>query len=306
MQTVNREHKDRLFCFLFGNKEKKEWTLSLYNAVNGTSYTEPDDIQFTTIDDAVYMGMKNDLSFILFHVMNIYEQQSTYNPNMPVRQLMYVGKLYDKYIQMNGLNIYGKKLMHLPIPKLVVFYNGTDERGDTILNLSDAFETDKEPVEPDIEVRVRMININSGKNPEMMKSCRPLAEYAWLVGEIRKNRKGMEIEEAVDKAINDMPKEYVIRPFLIGNKAEVKDMCITEYNEAETMKMIREESREEGREEGRREGRKEGRKEGQKEGEDKLGRLVTQLVSLGRTSDIQKAAVDKAARTLLYKEFNII
>ena len=83
-------------------------------------------------------------------------------------------------------------------------------------------------------------------------------------------------------------------------------MCITEYNEAETMKMIREESREEGREEGRREGRKEGRKEGQKEGEDKLGRLVTQLVSLGRTSDIQKAAVDKAARTLLYKEFNII
>ena len=61
----------------------------------------------------------------------------------------------------------------------------------------------------------------------------------------------MEIEEAVDKAINDMPKEYVIRPFLIGNKAEVKDMCITEYNEAETMKMIREESREEGREEGR-------------------------------------------------------
>lgn len=98
MQTVNREHKDRLFRFLFGNKEKKEWTLSLYNAVNGTNYTEPEDILFTTIDDAVYMGMKNDLSFILFHVMNIYEQQSTYNPTMPVRQLMYVEKLYDKYI----------------------------------------------------------------------------------------------------------------------------------------------------------------------------------------------------------------
>lgn len=294
MQTVNREHKDRLFRFLFGNKEKKEWTLSLYNAVNGTSYTQPDDILFTTIDDAVYMGMKNDLSFILFHVMNIYEQQSTYNPNMPVRQLMYVGKLYDKYIQMNGLNIYGKKLMRLPIPKLVVFYNGTAEKEDTVLNLSDAFKTDKEPLEPDIEVRVRMININSGKNPEMMKSCRPLAEYAWLVEEIRKNRKGMEIEEAVDKAIDDMPQDYEIRPFLMGNKAEVKDLCITEYNEAETMKMIREESHEEGR------------KEGQKEGEDKLGRLVTQLVSLGRTSDIQKAAVDKAARTLLYKEFNII
>lgn len=290
MQTVNREHKDRLFRFLFGNKEKKEWTLSLYNAVNGTSYTQPDDILFTTIDDAVYMGMKNDLSFILFHVMNIYEQQSTYNPNMPVRQLMYVGKLYDKYIQMNGLNIYGKKLMRLPIPKLVVFYNGTAEKEDTVLNLSDAFKTDKEPLEPDIEVRVRMININSGKNPEMMKSCRPLAEYAWLVEEIRKNRKGMEIEEAVDKAIDDMPQDYEIRPFLMGNKAEVKDLCITEYNEAETMKMIREESHEEGRE----------------EGEDKLGRLVTQLMSLGRTDDVQRAAADKEVRGVLYKEFNII
>ena len=74
MSTVNKEHKDRLFCFLFGSESNKEWTLSLYNAVNGTSYTDPEDIEFTTIEDAVYMGMKNDLSFTLFHVMNIYEQ----------------------------------------------------------------------------------------------------------------------------------------------------------------------------------------------------------------------------------------
>lgn len=104
----------------------------------------------------------------------------------------------------------------------------------------------------DMEVKVRMININYGQDRGILKACRPLAEYAWLVEWIRENRKAkMDIEKVVDKAIDDMPKDYEIRTFLIGNRAEVKDMCITEYNEAETMQMIREESREEGREEER-------------------------------------------------------
>ena len=132
-----------------------------------------------------------------------------------------------------------------------------------------------------------MININHGHNTELMKACRPLAEYAWLVDQIRENRKtGLEIGEAVDKAIDDMPMDYAIRMFLIGNRAEVKGMCITEYNEAETMKMFREEGRE--------------------EGEDKLGRLVSLLISKGRTGDIEKAATDKAVRANLYREFEII
>ncbi len=243
MHTINRDHKDRLFSFLFGSESNKEWTLSLYNAVNNTSYTDPQAILFTTIEDAVYMGMKNDLSFILFHVMNIYEQQSTYNPNMPVRQLMYAGKLYDKYIQQNKLNIYGKRIVRLPIPKLVVFYNGTDQEDDQILELSDVFDPDASAVDPDIAVRVRMININYGHNQKLLRACQPLAEYAWLVEQVRENRSHMDIEHAVDKAIDDMPGTYAIRPFLIGNRAEVKDMCITEYNEAETLQLIREEER---------------------------------------------------------------
>lgn len=183
MPTVNREYKDRLFSFLFGSESNKEWTLSLYNAVNDTHYTNSEDIQFTTIEDAVYMGMKNDLSFILFQVMNIYERQSTYNPNMPVRQLVYAGKLYDKYIQRNKLNIYGKKVARLPIPKLVTFYNGTEGKDDEILRLSDAFEPGEEGVGADIEVRVRMININYGQNREILKACRPLMEYAKMTVE---------------------------------------------------------------------------------------------------------------------------
>ena len=254
MTAVNRKHKDRLFTFLFGKKGNKAWTLSLYNAVNNTHYTDLDIIEFTTMKDAVYIGMKNDISFILCHVMNVYEQQSTYNRNMPVRQLMYAAKLYDKYIQQKKLNLYGKKLVRLPVPKLVAFYNGTEGENDQILKLSDAFIQAGNPAQADIEAKVRMVNINYGKNESLLSSCRPLEEYAWLVWQIRENQRTMGIEDAVDKAIQDMPENFEIQEFLIGHRAEVKDLCITEYNEAETMQMIREEGREEGREQGREQG----------------------------------------------------
>ncbi len=101
-------------------------------------------------------------------------------------------------------------------------------------------------MEADIEARVRMININYGKNKNLLSSCRPLGEYAWLIDQIRRNQRSMGIEDAVDKAIRDMPEDFEIQEFLVGHRAEVKDLCITEYNEAETMQMIREEGREEG------------------------------------------------------------
>ena len=125
----HHEYKSRLFSFLFGREEHKEWTLSLYNAINGTSHSNPDDITINTIEDVIYLGMKNDLSIIvseivnLYRKMELYEQQSSYNPNMPVRQFMYAGKSYDKYIFINRFNRYGTKLIPLPIPKLVVFLN---------------------------------------------------------------------------------------------------------------------------------------------------------------------------------------
>ena len=167
---INTHYKDRLFSFIFGSPERKDWTLSLYNAVNGSSYTNPMDIEIMTIDDVLYMGMKNDMAFLLTDIANMYEQQSTYNPNMPVRKLMYAARLYDRYIHMNKLNIYSTKQVRLPVPKLITFYNGKEDREDDILELKDAFRTaDGQPIEaePDIQVRVRMININYGKNKEI-------------------------------------------------------------------------------------------------------------------------------------------
>ena len=100
----NREYKSRLFAFLFGREEHKDWTLALYNAINHSDHTNPDDITINTIEDVVYLGMKNDLSFLvsdavsLYRTMNSFEQQSSFNPNMPVRLFMYAGRLYDKFL----------------------------------------------------------------------------------------------------------------------------------------------------------------------------------------------------------------
>ena len=213
---------------------------------------------------------------------------------MPVRQLMYAGKLYDKYIRRNKLNIYGKKPVRLPVPKLITFYNGIEGKGDEVLKLSDAFEADREAAEPDIEVKVRMVNINYGKDQGILGACKPLSEYAWLVERIRKNRSKMDIDQAVDQAIDEMPEEYEIRKFLVGHRAEVKGMCITEYNEAETLQMIRMESREEGRQEGR--------EEGERTGAARINRLNTILIAANRLGDLKRASEDALYQEKLIKE----
>lgn len=128
----------------------------------------------------------------------------------------------------------------------MTFYNGTEGEDGRVLRLSDAFDREGKPEEADMEARVRMVNINYGEDESLLSFCRPLKEYAWLVSQIRKNQSSMGIEDAVDKAIGNMPEDFEIREFLMGHRAEVKDMCITEYNEAETLQMIREEGREEG------------------------------------------------------------
>ena len=283
MATDNTQYKDRLFNFLFGSEENKAWTLSLYNAVNGSCYTDPEAIQITTIKEVMYLGMHNDVSFLIAEEMSLYEQQSSYNPNMPLRLLQYAGNLYEKYVKENKLNKYGSELLSLPVPKLVVFYNGTaDQPDEKILRLSDSFPKD---ADADIEVKVRMLNVNVGRNKGLLDACRPLGEYSWLVDEVRrnnmtKNEEGM--SSAIDKAISSMPDDFVIKPFLEAHRAEVKGMLLTEYNEAEQMELFKEDGRREGRREGRAEGRREGRAEGRREvrAEGRAEGFIEALISL--------------------------
>ena len=118
---INPQHKDRLFRLIFGNEKYKENTLALYNALNNTTYENVEDLELTTIEDVIYIGMKNDLSFLIGDYMNLYEQQSTYNPNMPLRGFLYFSKLYDKYLSINQCNIYGRKLVKIPTPNMSFF-----------------------------------------------------------------------------------------------------------------------------------------------------------------------------------------
>ena len=245
-KTAQKEYKDRLFKFIFGNPDNKQWTLSLYNAMNGTDYTDPDGILFNTIGDAVYMGMKNDVSFIICFEMNLWEHQSSFNPNMPMRFFLYAGRLYEKYITTSNYYQYSRSLQPVPRPVCVCFYNGTEEQPEKqVLKLSDAYQG-----EGDIEVRVTMLNINCGKNQHLMDACGPLKEYAWLVDTVRRyQQEKTDLDAAVDAAICEMPDEYAIKPFLVANKAEVKNMFLTEYDEKKVLEMEREEGRLEGRKE---------------------------------------------------------
>ena len=191
--------------------------------------------------------MKNDTSFIISGIWNVYEHQSSFNPNMPYRMLEYIVELFSGYVKVNKLNKYGSSLMKFPIPKLVVFYNGIEEKEDeVILRLSDSF--DESETEADIEVKVRMLNVNFGRNKAIMQACKPLEEYAWVINRIRETQKKYkEVVDAVDEVVESIPNDFVIRDLLIRNRAEVYGMLDTEYNEAEIRELFMEDGRREER-----------------------------------------------------------
>lgn len=216
----------------------------MYNAMNGSDYDDPNEIQYYTIEDAVYLGMKNDVSFIIVDELNLWEHQSTYNPNMPMSFFLYAAKLYEKYISGSDYYPYSSVLQFAPCPKCVCFYNGTREQPERqILRLSDAFNG-----ESDIEVIVTMLNINYGKNRALLEACAPLNEYAWLVDAIRRHQRALKnLEMAIDAAIDETPddfsiKRFLIKRFLMMNKAEVKGMFLTEYDQEKVLEQQRRET----------------------------------------------------------------
>ena len=123
---VNREYKSSIFISLFGAEKNKSNLLQLYNALAKTNYTDVNDLTLTTLDDALYMDVKNDVSFLIDSRMNLYEHQSTFNPNMPLRGLIYFAHLYQSYIEKNGVSIFGSTLIKIPTPQYVIFYNELD------------------------------------------------------------------------------------------------------------------------------------------------------------------------------------
>ena len=239
-----RTYKDTVFRMLFREKEN---LLSLYNAVNGTAYTDVERLEISTLENAVYMNYKNDISFVMNFELMLYEHQSTVNPNMPLRHLIYVTKVLQGIIR--NADLYGSVLVQIPTPRFVIFYNGMEEQPEQkILKLSDAFKKRLEV--PELELIVTMYNINFGQNSELLNACQTLKEYAQYVSIVRKYAEKLPFAEAVEAAVDECIKDGILSDFLLKNRAEAIEMSIFEYDEEKHLKNEREYAYNKGRTEG--------------------------------------------------------
>ena len=278
-RKVNRQVKDRLFRFLF--EKDKEALLALYNALNGTDYQDASDLEVVTIESVVYVVMKNDLVFVIAGTLNLYEHQSTYNPNMPVRFLIYLAEEYQKLVEQAGEILYGTRQIVLPTPQCIVFYNGEKEMPEEkILSLSDAFENQK--VKASVELKVRMLNINHGKNRELMEKCRVLEEYALFVETSRQYlAEGMERQEALNLAIEYCIDHGILSEFLRRYRAEVLGMLLEEFDVDKYERSLRE------------------------EGTERAFTLMQKLQEQNRLEDLERAVKDSEYREKLFREFGL-
>ncbi len=240
----NRMFKARIFEMIFSQREE---CLKLYNAVNGTDYQDPELLEINTLENAIYMSMHNDISFVIDSRLSLYEHQSTENPNLPLRFLIYVANLYSGIVR--DENLYGKKLIKIPTPHFMIFYNGEEGLPEReVLRLSDAYEVEEE--KPSLELTATLLNLNEGMNMGLKNACRTLADYAKYTNIVRTKAKKMPIEQAVDQAIEYCIRNGILSDFLTKNKTEAKNMSIFEYDEEKHIRQEKEESWKEGFDQG--------------------------------------------------------
>ena len=216
-RKIRRNFKDTVFRMLFRDKKR---LLELYNAVAGRNYTDPELLEIVTLENAIYMEIKNDLAFLIDFNLYLYEHQSTVNKNMPLRLLEYVTAEYKKLTAAEDL--YAEKLIKIPAPHFVVFYNGTAALPEEEeLKLSDAYLTKEDA--PELELKVRVLNINENFNESLKEQCRTLGEYMQYVDKVRMYAKEMPIEDAVDKAMDECIRDGILKEFLLKSRAEVRN-----------------------------------------------------------------------------------
>lgn len=301
----NRNVKDRLFCCVF--ERDRRALLELYNALNGTNYQDEQALQIVTLDNVVYMSMNNDLAVVLMGTLELYEHQSTLCPNLPLRLLLYIAAEFESLVTKMGANIYGSRLVKLPSPRCVVFYNGDEELENSdeeqTLRLTDAFTDGNDSGrESCMELRVRVLNINYGHNKELMANCHRLKEYSMFVAKLKESRQRCgSMDEAVDNAVEYCIAHGIMEDILRPMRAEVKKMLLTEYDEKKTMKLFQKEAMEIGEQRGI----QIGERRGEQRGEDTFAVLADSLLREKRITDLQRAIDDKKYRNALYREYGL-
>lgn len=269
---ANKEYKSDVFSMLLQDKKR---AMEIYNAINGTDYDDPELVEMTTLDDKSFsLTVRNDASFILDANLSLYEHQSTYCPNMPLRDLLYFASIIQKRIKAQKRDIYGGRILKIPVPHFVVFYNGKEDAPDQYdLRLSDAFE--KETEDPEIELVCHVYNINSGKNTPLLSKCQTLREYMYFVDMVRKNNEiSGNLEDAIEKAINQCMEENVLRDFLAQHREEVMHVMTLDYTFERRLEMQRAEAIEDGERIGKEIGK-----------EEKLSEQIRKKIQKGKPLD---------------------
>ena len=246
----NQEVKDSAFTTFFGEPENAS---QLYAAL-GEVEVSPEDITYVTLEGVLFIARKNDLAFTVKNrVLVISEHQSTINENMPLRDLIYLGRTLEKLL--DEKNLYRRKLIHIPTPEFYVFYNGdTPFPSEKILRLSDAYLEKGE--HPMLELEVKVININPSSGHKLLKECRPMYEYSWFIQRIRNYLSdGWSRDNAITQAVQDCLDNGIMTEFMKEHGSEAVNMLYTQWNWDDAMEVEREEAYEEGKVAGIAEGR---------------------------------------------------
>ncbi len=237
----NREYKSDVFSMLL---EEPEHALDVYNGLNGTDYDNPEEVEIFLLEKGVSLSIRNDASFIIFQNLNLYEHQSTYNPNVPLRNLIYLVSLLKKLI--HNRDLYGKRLVKIPTPRFAVFYNGTEVRPEVEeLRLSDAFE--HQNGQPEVELICKVYNINKGMNLELLHRSKVLQGYMYFIEKVRYyEKKCAKLTDGINQAIDDCIKEGILEKFFREHRAEVIKVANLDYTWEKREELIRAEEYEEG------------------------------------------------------------
>ena len=244
---ANREFKNSVFTALFDDAGE---LISLYNALSGGGFPSDTPVMMATLEDVLYNDRYNDIAFVLDDkIVVLVEHQSTVSENMPLRLLIYIARVYEKLIDSDA--VYRSRLMKIPKPDFIVLYNGTDPFPDErTLRLSDAYTAmggSPPGLGGSLDLEVRVVNINEGRNGAIVGKCETLHGYVLFVGKVRANRKaGMDLSRAVTKAAKDCINERILADFLRTHSSEVINMLTTEWNAERAQMIAREEALEEG------------------------------------------------------------
>lgn len=243
-EKANRKYKDSVFVDLFYEDESAEANeIALYNALHDEPLPEGTEILKFRVEDILYMNFRNDISFGVGGKLLVFgEHQSTINENMPLRSLMYIGRAFEQLVPI--AQRYKRHRVMLPKPEFYTFYNGEEPwTKEKVMHLSDSYKTSDGEIMLDLAVKV--ININSKEQHEILKKCPILAEYSQFVDIVRKHQKCGE-EHAFQNAVAECIEQGILADYLRKKGSEAVNMLKAEYDYDMDIKVQREEAKEEG------------------------------------------------------------